>query len=195
MPVRDIKDGTLIVRGAGDPPETLTVTFIEGGLEWTTSEPVKFHSDRGVLKHARKDNEEPLEGSFSIRYDQQGVRDALVNQTFNGTTGTASEPLTVYSGWRNPETKAVVHSGATMFGDTLTSGEIVGGAQRSSNAGDADGVDLEFQISDPAGSGNNETLIFMAVHGESVAFSEGDEADEQSFEFRSAVRRPHIFSP
>ena len=57
---------------------------------------------------------------------------------------------------------------------------------------DVNGVNLLFVITDPAG-GASESLIFMAVHITEYAFAEGEEFNQATASFQSAVKQPHTF--
>lgn len=192
MPVRSLRDGALTIEDAASSPNTQTVSFVEGGLQWTQARPANFHSDRGSLDHAREANEAALEGSCSFRFQDTTIRDALIDANFSGTAGTASLAQTIYSGWQNPETDAVVQCGATLFGDTAVCGTTIGGSSTSSGAADeGEPVDLLFEITDPSTGSIGERLLFMAVYVEEFTLEEGDPFDEASFSFRTPVREPH----
>lgn len=70
MPVRSLKDGTIKIADAGGTggANVVTVDVEEGDLSFTERTPVNIISDRGVLHSARKANEEPVELSFSMRF-------------------------------------------------------------------------------------------------------------------------------
>lgn len=70
MPVRSLRDGTIKIADAGGTggANVITVDVEEGDLEYTERTPVNIISDRGVLDHARLANEEPVELSFSMRF-------------------------------------------------------------------------------------------------------------------------------
>jgi hypothetical protein len=190
MPIRSIRDGTLTIQSVDATPKTKVVDFVEGGLAWTERRnPAVIHRDRMQLSHARKGNEEGLEGSFSFRYQDDDIRDTLVNLDFAGVAGASSEAQTVYAGWVNPETDAVVLAGATMFGRTLNAGDVIGGSRATT---DVNGVNLLFTITDPAG-GASENILFMAVHILEVGFEEGDEFNQMTVSFESAVKQPHTY--
>ena len=70
MPVRSLKDGTIKIADSGGTggSNVVTVDVEEGDLSFTQRTPANIISDRGVLDHARKGNEEPLEFSFSMKF-------------------------------------------------------------------------------------------------------------------------------
>lgn len=69
-PVKNLRDGTLVISDDGGPGggDTITVVLDAGDLTWTEANPVDMISDRGTLDHARQGNDVPVEGSFSIQY-------------------------------------------------------------------------------------------------------------------------------
>jgi|GEM_PF-3481697 len=70
MPVKNLRDGTIKIADSGGTggSDVITVAVEEGDLQWTESSPVDMISDRGTLDHARQGNDVPVEGSFSILY-------------------------------------------------------------------------------------------------------------------------------
>ena len=70
-PVKNLRDGSLAVSDDGGPGggDTITVVLDAGDLTWTEANPVDMISDRGTLSHARQGNDVPVEGSFSIQYE------------------------------------------------------------------------------------------------------------------------------
>lgn len=190
MPVRSLRDGSLTIKSVDGAPKTKVVDFMEGGLSWMERiPPPVIHMDRGVLDHARKGSEVMLEGSFSFRYQDDDIRDTLVNLDYAGLAGASSEAQKLYSGWVDPETDATVLSGATLFGRTIQVADVIGGSKAKT---DVNGVNLLFVISDPAG-GASESILFMAVETTEYAFSEGEDFNQATANFTSVVKQPHIF--
>lgn len=70
MPVKNLRDGTIKIADDGGTggSDVITVAVEEGNLQWTETNPVDMISDRGTLDHARQGNDVPVEGSFSILY-------------------------------------------------------------------------------------------------------------------------------
>jgi len=70
MPVRSLKDATVKIADASGTGggNVVTVDVEEGDLSYTERSPANIILDRGVLDHARKGNEEPLELSFSMKF-------------------------------------------------------------------------------------------------------------------------------
>lgn len=191
MPVRSLRDGTLTIKSVDGTPKTKVVDFVDGGLSWTERiTPVVIHRDRGVLDHARKGDEEALDGQFSFRYQDDDIRDTVQNLDFAGVTGANVYAQKVYAGWVDPETDAVVLAGATIFGRTLTAGDVIGGSVAVDTA--VKSVNLLFNISDPAG-GSAENILFMACHVTDVSFDEGDEFNTCTVSFESPVKQPHTY--
>jgi hypothetical protein len=190
MPVRSLRDGILTIKSADTTPKTKVVTFDNGGVSWTIRTPVNVIKDRTAIDHARLAEEERLEGQFSFLYQDDDIRDTLKNLDFAGVAGESSEAQTVYAGWINPETDAVVKAGATLFGRTIKFGEIVGGTRDTT---DVKSVNLLFELTDPATGSVGESILFMACHVLEVVFTEGDEANEVTVSFESPVKQPHIY--
>lgn len=70
MPVRSLRDGLIKIAdnsGTGGA-NVITVAVEEGDLSFTERHPANVILDRGVIDHARKANDEPVELSFSIRF-------------------------------------------------------------------------------------------------------------------------------
>ncbi len=191
MPVRSLRDGTLTIKSVDATPKTKVVDFVDGGLSWTERRaPPVIHRDRGALDHARKGAEEALTGQFSFRYQDDDIHDTLANLDFAGVAGANCYAQTVYAGWVDPETDATVLAGATIFGQTLKAGDVVGGSQAVDTA--VKSVNLLFTIADPAG-GSSENVLFMACHVTDVGFEEGDEFNQCTVSFESPVKQPHIY--
>ena len=201
MPVRSIRDGALTIKSADLAPLTLVVAFVDGGLSWSERQRTVIHNNRGVLDHARKGVELPLEGSFSFRYQDADIRTALIDLLFPGL-GLPAMTQTIDAGWVNPVTDATVKAGAILFGRTVRAGDVVGGSgtQGTSFPNPDAGLDilsggpnLLFEIDDPATGSVAESLIFMAARITEYQFSEGEEFNQVTASFISGVKQPHIF--
>lgn len=75
MPVRSLRDGTIKIADSGGTggSNVVTIDVEEGDLNYTERVPVNIISDRGTLDHARLANEEPVEMSFSMRYQSHST--------------------------------------------------------------------------------------------------------------------------
>lgn len=194
MPARSLRDGALTIKDAAASPATQTVRFVEGGLSWTEVNSVDVHVNRGSLDQVRKGSEEALTGQATFRYQDKTELDVLRDLTFTGGAGTAAIPQTVYAGWVNPETDAVVLAGATVFGRTLTAGDLIAGSSTSSGGvQETNPYNLLFEITDPSTGSVGESILFMGCHTTDFSLEEGDEFNEASFSFTTPVKRPHIF--
>lgn len=99
MPVRSLRDGTIKVADAAGTGggNVVTVSVEEGDLAFTERHPANIILDRGVLDHARLANEEPLEISFSVRFQSLSTHvspslyDALT-QTGGASAWVSDEP-------------------------------------------------------------------------------------------------------
>lgn len=99
MPARSLKDGTIKVAdssGTGGA-NVMTVDVEEGDLQFTERHPANFILDRGVLDHARKANEEPVELSFSVRFQTFLTEDAPTLYEALTQTGDASGWTSAFS--------------------------------------------------------------------------------------------------
>ncbi len=192
MPIRSLRDGALTIKSADSTPKTKTVDFVDGGLSWTEKTPVRVVSDRGILDHARLAEEAMLEGQFSFLYQDDDIRDTLVNLDFAGVAGASSNAQTVYAGWLNAEDDAVVLAGATLFGRTIKAADLIGG---SAAVASANAVNLLFTITDPATGSAGEYVLFMACHITEPGFTEGEEMNAMTVSFESAVKQPHTYAP
>jgi len=167
------------------------VDFVDGGLSWTERRtPPVIHRDRGALDHARKGADETLTGQFSFRYQDDDIRDTLVNLDFAGVAGANCYAQKLYAGWVDPETDATVLAEATIFGRTLKTGDVIGGSTAVDTA--VKSVNLLFTVADPAG-GSSENILFMACHVNDGAFDEGDEYNTCTVSFESPVKQPHTY--
>lgn len=92
MPVRSLKDGTLKIADAGGTggANVITVDLEDGDLAWTERDPVNVIHDRGVLDHARKANEEPIELSFSMKFQSFSTHASITPYDALTKTGGAS---------------------------------------------------------------------------------------------------------
>ena len=70
MPVKSLRDGTVKIADSGGTGggNSVTVDVEEGDVSYTEKTPANIILDRGVLDHARLANEEPVELSFSMKY-------------------------------------------------------------------------------------------------------------------------------
>ena len=70
MPVRSLKDATLKIADAAGTGggNSVTVDVEDGDFTYTERQPANIISDRGVLDHARKGNEEPVDWSFTMKF-------------------------------------------------------------------------------------------------------------------------------
>jgi hypothetical protein len=70
MPVRSLRDGTILVADASGSggANKVTVSLEEGNLNWTGRFPANIILDRGVLDHARLASDEPVDLSFSVMF-------------------------------------------------------------------------------------------------------------------------------
>lgn len=99
MPVRSLRDGTIKVADAGGTggSNVITVSVEEGDFSFTERHPVNIIHDRGVLDHARKANDEPVEWSFSVKFQSFSTHatttlyDALT-QTGGASAWVSDEP-------------------------------------------------------------------------------------------------------
>ena len=93
MPVRSLRDGTIkIADNAGTGgANVITVAVEEGDLSFTERHPANIVLDRGVIDHARKANDEPVELSFSIRF-QYFLGGGVINpyEALTKTSGAAA---------------------------------------------------------------------------------------------------------
>lgn len=68
MPIRNLRDGTLVIKDGAATPASITVTLEEGNLRWTERSPAHIIKDRGVLDHARKAPDEPVDWEFTLMF-------------------------------------------------------------------------------------------------------------------------------
>ena len=70
MPNKNLRDGQIRIADAGGTGggNVITLNLEDGDLAWTEQNPVDMISDRGTLDHARQGNDVPLEGTFSVIY-------------------------------------------------------------------------------------------------------------------------------
>ena len=99
MPVRSLKDATVVLADSGGSggSNKCTVDVEEGDFSFTIRQPANIISDRGVLDHARKGNEEPIEFSFSMQFQSFSTHAApspydLVTKTGTASAYTSDEP-------------------------------------------------------------------------------------------------------
>lgn len=76
---RNLRDGTLKIADAGGTggANVITVDLEEGDLSWTERKPRTIVTDRGVLDHARLAAEEPVEVSFTMKFQSFSVHDTI----------------------------------------------------------------------------------------------------------------------
>ena len=99
MPVKSLRDGTIVIsdEGGSGGADTVTVDVEEGDLSFTEAAPVNIILDRGVLDHARLANQVPVELRFTMKYQSHTLHvspspyDALT-QTGGASSWTSDEP-------------------------------------------------------------------------------------------------------
>ena len=99
MPVKSLRDGTIKIADSGGTGggNSVTVDVEDGDLQYTEKNPANIILDRGVLDHARLANEEPIELSFSMKYQSHTAHvspspyDALT-QTGGASAWVSDEP-------------------------------------------------------------------------------------------------------
>ena len=99
MPVRSLKDGTVKISddGGSGGADTLTVDIEDGTFTYSELSPANIISDRGVLDHARKANEEPMTFSFDMKFQSFSTHAAItpydaVTKTGGASAWTSDEP-------------------------------------------------------------------------------------------------------
>lgn len=89
---RNLRDGQLIIADDGGTAgmDKVTVDLEEGDLSYTERKPVTIVTDRGVLDHARLAPEEPVELSFTMKFQSFSVHDTITPYDALTQTGGAS---------------------------------------------------------------------------------------------------------
>lgn len=67
MPVRNLRDGELVIKDNGGA-NSLTVALDEGDLSWSETHNVVNVLDRGDLSHVRVGDQAPVAGSFTLKF-------------------------------------------------------------------------------------------------------------------------------
>jgi len=67
LTVKNLRDCVLTIYDGDDPVNEVIVAFSEGNLQYTETEQVDQHSDRGSLSHLRTGEEVAVTGSFTAR--------------------------------------------------------------------------------------------------------------------------------
>ncbi len=147
--VRNLRDGVITLRDGSPTPKELEIVLDEGDLNFTEKEGIYAVKDRGVIDSYSYSDEEPIELSFTIKFQEW----------------TSNHPTNVTAP-RDALRKAG-NAGAGEPNEWI------------STHGDACGpycVDIVFDIENPCGSGR-ERLIFESFHCDDLNFTEGDEYD------------------
>lgn len=99
MPARNLRDGTLKVADASGTggANLVTVSLEEGDVSWRERHPSEIIKDRGVLDHARKGEDEPVEMSFSVIFQSLSTHAATtlydaLTQTGGASAWSSDEP-------------------------------------------------------------------------------------------------------
>lgn len=99
MPVRSLKDATVTISddGGSGGGDSVTVDVEVGDFSFTQRQPVNIISDRGILDHARKANEEPIEFSLSMQFQSFSTHESpspydAVTKTGGASSWTSDEP-------------------------------------------------------------------------------------------------------
>jgi len=92
MPVRNLRDGTIKIADAGGTggANVVTVSVEDGDLSFTERHPANIIKDRGVLDHARLAEEEPVDLSFSMKFQSFSTHAATTPYDALTQTGGAS---------------------------------------------------------------------------------------------------------
>jgi len=70
LSVKNLRDCSLTIYDGDDPVNDVVVAFSEGNLQWTETDNVEQHLDRGSLSHMRPGDEAPVSGSFTARFTE-----------------------------------------------------------------------------------------------------------------------------
>lgn len=70
MGVKNLRNGTMIIQDGAATPQSITLTLDTGDLSWEETDNLNVVRDRGDLSGLTKGDEEPVTGSFSIKFQQ-----------------------------------------------------------------------------------------------------------------------------
>lgn len=89
---KNMKDGTVKIKD--NVAESITLIVEEGDFSYSESHPVRNIMDRGALSHMREGNEEPVTGSFTLKFiemiKQTSASDPSPYEALKGTGGASA---------------------------------------------------------------------------------------------------------
>lgn len=154
MPVKNLRDGTIVIADdagiAG--ADKITIAVEDGDLQWDEQNPVDMISDRGTLDHARQGDDVPVEGQFSIKYQD--------HLDPNSATITPYEAMTQQGGAAGWTTDASNGGDAYAVILVFTIADPAGGASEVVTFSEVYIETIGFQEGSPA---NVQTFSFRAL--------------------------------
>jgi len=162
MPVRNYRDGVLIVQDGTTPtPNEITIAHEEGNLQWTETKNKVVVKDRGALDSRRAGDEEVCKLSFSANHVE-----------LCGDVDTETE---------DPTLREILHhiGNAAAWLSTAADGEEFA-------------VRLIYWILNPDSSGKDEKVVFEKVALDSLRFQEAAEANTIAIEAEDFETKPTV---
>ena len=163
MPVRNYRDGILVIEDGAETANTITISHEQGNLQWTENLAKVVVKDRGALDSRRRGDEEPVKLSFAMNHVELS---SDIEDTGEAETPTLREVLQ--------------HIGnAAAWESTAAAGEEFS-------------VRLIFWILNPDADGKDEKIVFEYVALDSLQFQEAAEADSQTINAEDFETKPTI---
>lgn len=102
---RNLRDGVVKIADASGTggANVVTVDLEDGGLSYTEKTPVNIIKDRGILDHARLAEEEPVEGTLTMKF--QSFSKHASTTPYDAVTGTGGA-----SAWTSDEPNSDVYA-------------------------------------------------------------------------------------
>ena len=89
---KNLRDGELMLRDGDDPVNSQLLALDEGNLQFNVPDPKEQILDRGTLSHLREGDEQPVTGSFAVKFTElynQGSNDITPYEAFKQLNGAA----------------------------------------------------------------------------------------------------------
>ena len=180
---RNMRHGSLSLSDGQTVANTLAIDIDEGNMSFDEATPGVVVKNRGALDHWSKGEEQPVNVSFTIKFD-----------AFGSKTTQAIAPDTADGGVKPDGGPVLNYSVADFLTNRLygSSAPPVGGLLSSTNGrSDNFTLTIKFTIDNPMSSGDeNEVLTFTQFHCETLKFSEGAEFNTIAVTGRANITTP-----
>ena len=162
---KNYRDGVLKLKdGTEYTPNEVIIPFVNANLTWTRKDEKVEVSDRGALSHLREGDEEPIEGSFSCKFEE----------FLSDDNSNANNSPCAYEAF-------------------FKEGEAADWVSTNDDGGEVYTLTMILEITNPNSDGDNERITFEKVYIPEQGWSDSDDpASEMTWNFKSFTTAPTI---